>query len=121
MKKLLFILMVGSLFVGCATINDIGLFDSKSIAFFKIGMTEEEFIRKNPQITEKISESGESSTYIESCQENKYVYLLFIKIPARCEEYMFEFKNGTLIEVYRGRLNYNRKIDYSKYPNSKPE
>ena len=121
MKKLLFILMVGGLFMGCATINDIGFIDTKSTAFFKIGMTEEEFIRKNPQITEKINESGESSTYIESCQENKYIYLLFIKIPARCEEYMFEFKNETLIEVYRGRMNYNRKIDYSKYPDSKPK
>ena len=115
MKKLILLSII--LIVGCATMKDVFVRD-KSTAFFVIGMTEEEFIRKNPQITEKISESGESSTYIESCQENKYVYLLFIKIPARCEEYMFEFKNDTLIAVYRGRNNYNRPIDYSKYPNS---
>ena len=118
MKKLILLSIL--LIVGCATMKDMFVKD-KSTAFFIIGMTEEEFIRKNPQITEKINESGEFSTYIESCQENKYVYLLFIKIPARCEEYMFEFKNDTLIEVYRGRMNYNRKIDYSKYPDSKPK
>ena len=46
---------------------------AKGIKSFKAGMKEEEFIRKNPQITEKISESGEFTTYIESCQDNKYV------------------------------------------------
>ena len=45
-----------------------------------------------------------------------------MKIPALgCEEYMFDFKNDTLIAVYRGRNNFNREIDYSKYPGSKPE
>ena len=122
MKKLILLSIL--LIVGCSTMRTMyhkNFKLDKSTAYFKIGMTEEEFIRKNPLITEKINESGEFSTYIESCQENKYVYLLFIKIPARCEEYMFEFKNETLIEVYRGRMNYNRKIDYSKYPDSKPK
>ena len=34
---------------------------------------------------------------------------------------MYEFKNDTLIAVYRGKNNYNREIDYSQYPNSKPK
>ena len=38
----------------------------RSTAFFKMGMTEQEFIRKNPGITEKLNESGEFTTYIDS-------------------------------------------------------
>ena len=83
-------------------------------------MTEEEFSRKNPAITEKLNETGGYLTYIDGCQK-KYTYILLIKIPALgCEEYMFKFKNDTLIAVYRGRNNYNREIDYSKYPHSNP-
>ena len=77
MKKLLFILMVGGLFMGCATINDIGFIDTKSTAFFKIGMTEEEFIRKNPSITEK-NDDDEFPIYIESCK-GKYKYIICSK------------------------------------------
>ena len=120
MKKL--ILLAVMLIVGCATMKD--MYDKnfkidRSTAFFKMGMTEQEFIRKNPGITEKLNESGEFTTYIES--EPKYRYIWGKAIPQAFEEYMFEFKNDTLIAVYRGRNNYNRPIDYSKYPNSKPE
>ena len=119
MKKLLLLSII--LIVGCATIKgkykDMFIADGTR-AFFVLGMTEEEFIRKNPHITEKLNETGEFTTYIES--EQPYKYILFIKIPLAFEEYMFEFKNDTLIAVYRGRNNYNRPIDYSKYPNSKP-
>ena len=119
MKKLLLLSVI--LFVGCAIIKDIGMADNKSTAFFIIGMTEEEFSRKNPTITEKLNESGEFLTYIDGCKK-KYTYILLMKIPALgCEEYMFDFKNDTLIAVYRGRNNFNREIDYSKYPGSKPE
>ena len=110
--------MVGSLFVGCATINDIGLFDSKSIAFFKIGMTEEEFIRKNPNITEN-NDDDEFPIYIENCKD-KYTYIAGKAFPLpQCEEYTFAFKNDTLEAVYRGRNNFNsnRKIDNNKYCN----
>ena len=117
MKKLLFIAL---LIVGCSTNMYRKNFKlDKSRAYFKIGMTEEEFIRKNPSITEKLNETDEFTTYIES--EQPYKYILIIKIPLAFEEYMFEFKNDTLIAVYRGRNNYNREIDYSKYPNSKPK
>ena len=72
MKKLILLSIL--LIVGCSTMRNIYQKEfrvEKSTAFFQIGMTEEEFIRKNPQITEKINESGEFSTYIEICQENK--------------------------------------------------
>ena len=120
MKKILLISIL--LIFGCATMKD--MYDKNfkadgSAAFFKIGMTKEEFIRKNPSITEKLNESSEFTTYIES--EPKYRYIWGKEIPQAFEEYMFEFKNDTLIAVYRGRNNYNRPIDYSKYPNSKPK
>ena len=91
----------------------------KSTAFFRIGMTEEEFIRKNPSITEK-NDDDEFPIYIESCQE-KYTYKNGKAFPLpHCEEYTFAFKLGTLEAVYRGRYNFNREIDYSKYSNANP-
>ena len=117
MKKLILLSII--LIVGCATMKDMynnNFKADRSTAFFKIGMTKEEFIRKNPSITEKLNESSEFTTYIES--EPKYRYIWGKEIPLAFEEYMFEFKNDTLIAVYRGRNNYNRPIDYSKYPNS---
>ena len=119
MKK---ILIIALLVFGCSTMRNIyqkEFVAEKSTAFFQIGMTEKEFIRKNPDITEKLNESDEFTTYINSEQPYKNIWI--IKIPLRFEKYMYEFKNDTLIAVYRGRNNYNREIDYSKYPNSKPE
>ena len=115
MKKLLIIVL---LIIGCSSMRNMyheNFKQDKSTAFFQIGMTEEEFIRKNPDIIEILDETGEYITYINSVQP--YKHILFIKIPLRFEKYMFEFKNDTLIAVYRGRNNYNRPIDYSKYPN----
>ena len=120
MKKLLLLSIL--LIVGCSTMRNIYQKEfrvEKSTAFFQIGMTEEEFIRKNPDITEKLNESDEFTTYINS--EQPYKYILFIKTPLAFEKYMFEFKNDTLIAVYRGKNNYDREIDYSKYPNFKPK
>ena len=91
--------------------KDIGLVDSKSTALFYIGMTEEEFIMENTNITEKTYESGEFSTYIDGCQR-KYTWILVIKIPALgCEEYTFDFKKDTLEAVCGGRNNFNREIE----------
>ena len=69
MKKLILLSII--LIVGCTTMKD--MYDKnfkidRSTAFFKIGMTKEEFIRKNPSITEKLNESSEFTTYIESEQ-----------------------------------------------------
>ena len=124
MKKLILLSII--LIVGCATIKgkykDMFIADGTR-AFFVLGMTEEEFNRKNPSIIEKLNESDEFTTYIESEQPYRYMVMFRkqIEIPQAFEEYMFEFKNDTLIAVYRGRNNYGREIDYSKYPNSKPK
>tara|TARA_B100001123_G_C15218739_1_gene990334 strand:+ start:460 stop:1416 length:957 start_codon:yes stop_codon:yes gene_type:complete len=88
----------------------------RSTAYFTLGMTKEEFNRKNPNITEIINLSNQSFTYIDS--EQKYKYIMGFEIPLKFEEYMFEFYNDSLIAVYRGRNNYKREIDYSKYSNS---
>jgi len=67
MNKILLISI--SLITGCGTMKDMyvkNFTQDKSTAFFYRGMTEEEFIRKNPSITEKIDELDEFSTYIES-------------------------------------------------------
>ena len=118
MKRLTILLLI----VGCSTMRKMyhkNFKLDKSTAYFYRGMTEEEFIRKNPSITEKLNETAEFTTYIDS--EPKYKYILGKEIPRAFEEYMFEFKNDTLIAVYRGKNNYGREIDYSKYPGSLPE
>ena len=91
----------------------------KSTAYFKIGMTEKEFNRKNPNITEK-NDDDEFPIYIENCKD-KYTYISGKAFPLpHCEDYTFAFKMDTLEAVYRGRNNFNREIDYSMYPNAKP-
>ena len=125
MKKLL---LIALLIVGCSPIrynkneeykkNADRIYDS--VAFFKIGMAEEEFVRKNSDIIEKIDDD-EFPIYIESCKK-KYTYVAGKALPLpHCEEYTFEFELGKLKAVYRGRNNFNREIDYSRYPNSKPK
>ena len=67
MKKLILLSIL--LIVGCSTMRNIyqkEFVAEKSTAFFCIGMTEEEFTRKNPSITEKINETDEFITYIET-------------------------------------------------------
>ena len=80
MRKLLLIALM--LIVGCATIKDMFVAGG-SRAFFYPGMTEKEFIRKNPTITEKMNESDEFSTYIESEQPYRYMVMFGkqIEIP----------------------------------------
>ena len=94
--------------------NNFGI--EKSTAYFRLGMTEKEFNRKNPNITEK-NDDEEFPIYIENCKD-KYTYIAGKAYPLpHCEEYTFAFKNDTLEAVYRGRNNFNREIDYSKYSN----
>ena len=64
---------------------------------------------------------GEFSQEIDILTDNLYRFKCPSAIYSFIIKLLFEFKNETLIEVYRGRLNYNRKIDYSKYPDSKPK
>ena len=135
MKKLIFIAL---LIVGCATLKEATTYTTA--AKFKLGMTEEEFIRQNPSITEendwqrweKVINSPEATTYIEYESKTTFVFHKVdeeektthgLAIPNPRQKYIFAFNNDTLIAVYHGKLNDNskREIDYSKYPNSKPE
>ena len=134
-RRLIILLLI----VGCATMKDVFVQD-KSTAFFILGMTEEEFIRKNPSITkkndwqrwEKVINSPESTTYI--AYESKATFVAHkvdekgktthgLAIPNPVQEYIFAFKNDTLFAVYHGELNddLKREIDYRNYPDSKPE
>ena len=69
MKKLILLSIL--LIVGCAALKEATTYTTA--AKFKIGMTEEEFIRQNPSITEKnnwqkwekVINSPESTTYFE--------------------------------------------------------
>ena len=73
-RRLIILLLI----VGCSTMRNMyhkNFKLDKSTAYFKIGMTEEEFIRKNPDITEKLNESDEFTTYINSEQPYKYIVL----------------------------------------------
>ncbi len=82
-------------------------------------MTEEEFVRKKFDIIEKNGDD-EFPIYIDSCKK-KYTYVAAKALPLPyCEEYTFEFELGLLKAVYIGRKNFNREIDYSRYPNFTP-
>ena len=137
MKKLIFILVVGSLFMGCAAIKKRTTFTTN--ATFHIGITEEEFIRINSSITEKndwqrwekVISSPILTTYIEYETKTTFIFnkvnedgkTYGAAIPNPEQEYIFAFKNDTLFAVYHGALNddLKREIDYRNYPDSKPE
>ena len=133
-RRLIILLLI----VGCAALKEATTFTTA--AKFKIGMTEEEFIRQNPSITEKndwqrwekVINSPESTTYI--AYESKATFVAHkvdekgktthgLAIPNPVQEYIFAFKNDTLFAVYHGELNddLKREIDYRNYPDSKPE
>ena len=115
--KSLFILL---LIVGCAY--------KPPTANFYIGMTEEEFIRKNPDLN-PIHEDMNSSSKVRRLlfddvyyheKEDKIISWLFF---GAFSDYYYYFKNDSLIAVYYGGVNVDisKEIDYSKYPGSKPE
>ena len=132
-RRLIILLLI----VGCAAIKQRTTFTTA--ATFYIGMTEEEFIRKNPSITkkndwqrwEKVLNSPVLTTYIE--YETKATFIAHkvnedsstygAAIPNPEQEYIFAFKNDTLFAVYHGELNddLKREIDYSNYPNANPK
>ena len=105
MKKLILILMVGSLFMGCATTKP------PSVATFYIGMSIEEFKNKNKTVNLK-------TTPMKIMDQS-----MSIENEGSSNEYIFVFANDTLGAVFQGSLNLlrNKEIDYSKYPDSKPE
>ena len=109
------------LIVGCAPTKP-------STSTFYIGMTEEEFKVKNPElrpIHEDINSSSKigrilfNEVYYHE-KEEKIISMLFF---GAISDYYFYFKNDSLLAVYYGGINIdiNKEIDYSKYPNSKTE
>ena len=127
MKKLILLSII--LIVGCSTNMYHKNFKlDKSTAYFKIGMTEEEFKVKNPNLRllyEDINKFSEvekilfNEVYYHE-KEAKIISWLFF---GSFSDYYFYFKNDSLLAVYYGGINIdiNKEIDYSKYPNSKPE
>ena len=104
-RRLIILLLI----VGCAP----------TTATFYIGMPKEEFKNNNPKLNwngNSIEWDDSDPIYIDKMEDNFGLKLF--------KEYVFEFENDTLIAVYRGLLNVvfiEKEIDYSKYPNSKPE
>ena len=115
MKKLILLSIL--FIVGCATRT------LEPTATFCIGMTEDEFIRKNLDIEKtdyigEIDELAEFSTYIGN--SGKYSFILGQEIPRiHLQYFTFAFNNDTLEAVYRGKNNFNpnREISNPKYCN----
>ena len=103
MKK---VLILALFIVGCAP----------TTATFYIGMPVEEFKNNNPKLNlDDIDGDDSDPLYIDWMDDNFGLRTF--------KEYAFEFENDTLIAVYHGVWNafIQKEIDYSKYPNSKPE
>ena len=103
-RRLIILLLI----VGCAP----------TTATFYIGMPVEEFKNNNPELNldDNFIDVGDSDPVYVDKMEDNFGYKFF-------KVYAFEFENDTLIAVYRGLWNIfiDKEIDYSKYPNSKPE
>ena len=76
-----------------------------------IGVTNKEKSVKYTKINPLVLPQDSISTLYTEFSNNKL------------KPYYFEFRNDTLAGVYGGLNNYSsgKQIDYSKYPNSKPE
>ena len=124
-RRLIILLLI----VGCAP----------TTANFYIGMTEKEFIQQNNLIMNeenivkrdritgdfiKVYDQFQRTDFsqirlLSEKDENRVMY----KIDEKLSSYYFNFYNDTLATVYRGKWNsvWEKEIDYSKYPNSKPK
>ena len=102
-RRLIILLLI----VGCAHKATI----KPPLATFYIGMTEEVFKKNNPDL--HLLPSPPPFIDMSMSIENE----------GSLNEYIFAFDNDTLFAVYHNIWNMTRKkeIDYSKYPDSKPE
>ena len=116
-RRLIILLLI----VGCAPTKP-------PEATFYIGMTEEEFIQGN-NITSKsniISNSSKSDKFVKfnsGIFVGDSISVLYAEKQNLLMYYYFEFSGDTLAHVYGGLKNWQdlKEMDYSKYPNSKPE
>ena len=118
MKKLI---LIALLIVGCAPTKP-------PTATFYIGMTEKEFIQGNNIASKSniISKSSKSDKFVKinsGIIVGDTVSTVYAEKQTLLSFYYFEFNYDTLAHVYAGAKNWIviKPIDYSKYPNSKPE
>ena len=108
MKKLILLSIL--LIVGCAPTKP-------PTATFYIGMLESEFVSINPTIKKKDREVSFEPVNPAGVSTVKVYY------EGGISKYYYGFNGDTLRAVWHGLANVvkNQQIDYSKYPNSKPE
>ena len=118
-RRLIILLLI----VGCAPTKP-------TTATFYIGMTEAEFIQgnninidKNYILTSKSSKSDKFVKFNSGIFVGDSIAVLYVEKQNLLMDYYFEFSGDTLAHVYAGLKNWQdlKEIDYSKYPNSKPE
>ena len=100
MKKLL---LIALLIVGCAPTKP-------PTAQFYIGMTDKEFKDKNPTLikdTDPILSTLSIHTYTE--EQDKQRLISWLSKDLFSDDYLFTFKNDTLVEVARGILIIDKK------------
>ena len=100
MKKLL---LIALLIVGCAPTKP-------PTAQFYIGMTDKEFKDNNPTLikdTDPILSTLSIHTYTE--EQDKQRLISWLSKDLFSDDYLFTFKNDTLVEVARGILIIDKK------------
>ena len=121
MKKLILISIL--IIVGCAPTKP-------TTANFYIGMTEAEFIQgnninidKDYILASKSSKSNKFAKFNSAIFTGDSIAVVYFEKQNLLMDYYFEFSDDTLAHVYAGSINWIivKEIDYSKYPNSKPE
>ena len=114
MKKLLLLSVI--LIVGCAPTKP-------PMATFYIGMSEEEFIKKNNIDIAATIMGKETNKSVDYVKVNANIFpqdsisAVYSEFHNRFSPYYFEFRNDTLAQVSDGFFNYinYKHIDYDKY------
>ena len=103
-RRLIILLLI----VGCAPTKP-------PAATFYIGMSKDEFIKQNPTLAQYKSfmKIDGDMYYFDRAGEKK----------SYRNDHFYHFENDTLDKIFRGIPNVilQKEIDYSKFPNSKPE
>ena len=116
LRRLIILLLI----VGCAPTKP-------PTATFYIGMSEEEFKKENNiNLNKKTLLFSTSNKFIKvntTFFVGDSIPVVYTEKQNRLMDYYFEFSGDTLVHIYAGTINWMnlKEIDYSKYPNSKPE